>query len=62
MPYEFPEYVNTDIERLDGFSTRALRELALHTAGVKTISTDEIDYILAKLKAIDDEMQSRRGV
>lgn len=50
------DYENVDIDSLDKLSTRSLRELALHDAGVKLLSKEDHDFILGKLAAIQERI------
>lgn len=56
-----PDITGINLEYLETFSLRPLRELALHNAGIKPLPQEAIDFNLAKLQEIDDELARRRS-
>jgi hypothetical protein len=51
-----------DIDRLESFTHRAMRELMLHDRGLTLLSNTAYDYNVDKIKFIDDEIRRRRVV
>lgn len=51
---------NINLELLETYTLRPLREVILHNAGVTVLAPDELQYAYDKLKEIDDEIQRRR--
>jgi hypothetical protein len=51
----------TNLELLETYALRPLRELALHNAGIKVLDQTSLDFVCAKLKEIDDEIERRRS-
>lgn len=49
-----------DLDRLESFGARSLREITLHNIGAKLISNTAYDFAVNKLKQIDDEIERRR--
>ena len=59
MPIENIENIN--LELLETYGIRPLREIVLHTAGVNSLSPEALQIALSKLKDIDDELLRRRS-
>ncbi|CAB4124390.1 hypothetical protein UFOVP49_228 [uncultured Caudovirales phage] len=55
------EIQNINLELLETYALRPLREVVLHNAGTKLLDQDSLDYALGKLKEIDDELERRRS-
>lgn len=50
-----------NLELLETYGIRPLREIVLHTAGVNSLSPEALQFNLDKLKEIDDELVRRRS-